>query len=307
MSDTQDNLEKTKFTFEDVLKWPVVKPLYERLTKKKTKVACIRLSGVIADSNVKKRGLSYESVSKSIDKAFDKSGVELVVLIINSPGGSPAQTSLIANHIRMRAEKDEIPVYAFVEDVAASGGYWLACAADKIYAQESSIVGSIGVISASFGLEDFIARYDIHRRVYTSGKDKSFLDPFKPIQKKDEKRLLEIQSQIHDAFIRWVEERRGDTLEADKSEIFEGQFWDAPTAEAKGLIDGIEGVRNFLFDHYGEDYKLIDVTPSGKLPILSLLNMSSQKRNGMNSIDADLVHEILDSIDDKAIWARYGL
>ena len=171
-------------------------PIIGGLFEKHPKVITIRFSGVIADNSMKRGGISYAKYASLLDKAFDKHEISAVALIINSPGGAPAQTSLIANHIRRLSEEKDLPVYAFVEDVAASGGYWLACAADEIYAQSTSIVGSIGVISASFGFEDFIAKHDIHRRVHTSGKEKSFMDPFTPESKADLERLKSIQKDI---------------------------------------------------------------------------------------------------------------
>lgn len=275
----------------------------KKLTQKKNKIAVIRLSGVIADKTMHRKGLSYDDYVDCIDKAFDKGGVKGVALVINSPGGSPAQTSLIASHIRRRAEKDGVPVYAFIEDVAASGGYWLACAADEIYAQATSIVGSIGVISASFGFEEFIAKHDIHRRVYTSGKNKSFMDPFVSVDKKDETHLKDVQRNIHDAFIEWVSLRRGDTLKGSDDELFEGRFWDAVTAMEKGLVDGIAGIHDFAHDKYGEDVKLIDVSPSDGFSLLSLLSLGAE----MPDMKADIAEDILQAIESKTLWSRYGL
>ena len=209
----------------------------------------------------RRSGISAARVEAQLQKAFSLSNLQAVALIINSPGGAPAQCELIGSRVQAMAKKHDVPIYAFIEDVAASGGYWLACLGEQIYAQRTSIVGSIGVISASFGLEDFIKRYDIHRRIYTSGKEKSFLDPFTAEDEKAVKRLKALQKEIHGHFIDWVEERRGDRLSGKKAELFEGQFWAAETALELGLIDGIGEARAMMQDMFGEEIKCVTITP----------------------------------------------
>lgn len=277
---------------------PVVGPMLEPCEK----VAVIRFAGVIADASISKKGISYHRYAKAIDKAFDKGGVKAVALVINSPGGSAAQTSLIAGHIRQRAEEKEIPVFAFVEDVAASGGYWLACAADEIYAQESSIVGSIGVISASFGFEDLIEKYGIHRRLYTSGDQKSFLDPFSPEKKEDIARLKAIQKEIHQAFIDWVTERRGDVLKASDKDVFDGSFWTAGPAQERGLINGLGDVRSVMRARFGDEVKFAEATPDKGLPVP--VPFIGKLQAGMADGFSD---ELVDTLETRAVWARYGL
>ncbi len=262
------------------------------------KVSVIRLSGVIMDS-ARRSSISFARVSKQIEKAFDKPGVVAVALAINSPGGSAGQSSLIANEIRHWAEEKNIPVYAFVEDVAASGGYWLACAADEIYAQAVSIVGSIGVISASFGFEDFIKKHDIHRRLHTSGHEKSMLDPFLPEKPEDLERLNTLQKDLHNCFIDWVRERRGHMLKAADRTLFEGRFWTAQTALELGLIDGMQDMRGFLTGKYGDRVKLIDVSTEKRLFALPSPLMQADL-NGIGD-------ELLQSIESRSVWARYGL
>ncbi len=276
-------------------------PVVGDILEPRPKVATIRFSGVIADMPMKKQGVSHSRFAKPIEKAFSKSNLKAVALVINSPGGSPAQTSLIANHIRQLADEKDVPVYAFVEDVAASGGYWLACAADEIYAQETSIVGSIGVISAGFGFEDFIKRFDIHRRVHTSGENKSFLDPFKPEKEEDVKRLKEVQEDIHEAFKDWVHERRGDALNAADKELFDGSFWAAGKALEKGLINGISDTRAKMREVFGEDIGFSDVTPERKfsLPLPGL--------PGALTREGSLTDDLLETLESRAIWSRYGL
>lgn len=250
-------------------KLPVIRKLFD----KGPEVVTIRLSGVIADSHKKSgKTICHHFLSEAIDKAFDRKSAKAVALIINSPGGSAAQSSLIAAHIRRLSEKENKPVYAFVEDVAASGGYWLACSADEIYVQPVSVVGSIGVISAGFGFQDFIAKHGVERRVYTAGKDKGFMDPFQPEKESDVKRLQKIQKDIHQSFVAWVEDRRGDRLSGAKKSLFEGQFWTGQEATEKGIVDGVADLHSFMIEKFGDDIKLHDVTPGKSffsLPFLS--------------------------------------
>jgi len=274
-------------------------PVIGDFLENRPKVAVIRFSGVIADSGAKKQGISHACFGKIIDKAFDKVGTKAVALVINSPGGAAAQSSLIAGHIRQRAEEKEMPVYAFVEDVAASGGYWLACAADEIHAQECSIVGSIGVISASFGFEDFIEKHEIHRRLHTSGLGKSFLDPFLPEKKEDVARLETIQKEIHIAFKEWVQERRAEKLSSADEDLFDGSFWTGMSAMEKGIIDGIGDVRSVMRRHYGDDVKLVEINPEKKgllsLPFLGRLSMQG------------FADEALEVLETRSLRARFGL
>lgn len=262
------------------------------------RVAVIRLSGVIADSaQMKRAGISHHKFTKIIDRAFEVKNLKAVALVINSPGGAPAQCALISAQIRRLAQEKDMPVYAFVEDVAASGGYWLACAADHIYAQETSVVGSIGVISAGFGLEDFIKRYDIKRRIYTSGKDKSFLDPFRPEKSEDIARLRDLQEQMHDSFKNWVRERRAGKITAAESDVMEGAFWTGTDALEKGLIDGIGDAASVMTEKFGEDIKLVDLSPEkGFLSGLIPLGASSE-----------WAEAALETAETRAFWSRFGL
>jgi len=267
-------------------------------TNKHPKVPVIRFSGIIADTAYKKQGISHARYSKAIEKAFGKSGAVAVALVINSPGGSAAQCSLIAGLIRQLSEEKSVPVYAFVEDIAASGGYWLACAGDEIHAQETSIVGSVGVISASFGFEDFIEKHGVHRRLHTSGAEKSFLDPFVPERKEDVARLDTIQRDIHASFKDWVKQRRGEKLKGTDKTLFEGQFWTANPAVEKGLIDGISDMRSFMREKFGDEVKFSEASPEKRwsLPFpLGKLETSS------------LSDDILDTLESRALWSRFGL
>lgn len=268
-------------------------PLIGKYLEKKPKVAVLRLSGVIAEDTRRKGGISYAKYAKLIDRAFDKADTA-VALVINSPGGMPAQCELIGSHIRRLAAEKKIPVIAFIEDVAASGGYWLACAADAIYAQNTSIVGSIGVISASFGLEDFIEKHGIHRRVLTSGQNKSFMDPFSPLKENDIVRLSAIQKDMHGVFIDWVKERRGARLRADNKTLFEGDFWTAGPAMDHGLIDGIGDTCSYMREKFGKNVKFITLSPDKKfLPLPSIPGLSAAA--------------FIEAAETEATWGRYGL
>lgn len=278
-------------------------PVIGGIFKAKPKVAVIRMSGIIADSGMKRNSISHARFEKLIEEAFDVYKLQAVAIILNSPGGSPSQSSLIGAQIRRLAEEKEIPVYAFVEDVAASGGYWLACAADEIYAQESSIVGSIGVISAGFGFKELIEKHGVERRVHTSGKDKSFLDSFKDEKPADVKRLKELQADIHEQFKDWVKMRRGDKLQGDDKDLFEGAFWTGERAKEFGLIDGIGDYRSVIKDKFGEDIKFKEFkTDKGLVP--SVLGGSAAK---ILTRDASWSDDLLETLETKDVWGRYGI
>src|SRR5262245_55831394 len=206
-------------------------------------VPVLRLSGPIGLATPLRPGLSLSAVAGALERAFTVSKLPSVAVIVNSPGGSPVQSNLIFGRIRQLAEEKKKRVYVFCEDIAASGGYFLAVAGDEIYADPSSIIGSIGVISAGFGLDRFIDRFGIQRRVHASGKDKGALDPFQPERPEDVARLKELQSNVHDVFIGIVKSRRGSKLLGPEDELFSGAFWSAGKAQEYGLIDGISDVR----------------------------------------------------------------
>jgi len=269
-------------------------PVIGGILKPRPKVAVIRLSGIIAESAPRRQSISFDKLAPLIESAFEVYNLKAVALVINSPGGSPAQSQLIGDHIRQFAKEKDIPVLAFVEDVAASGGYWLACAADEIYATAVSIVGSIGVISASFGFQDLIERYGVERRVHASGKDKGFLDPFQSEKPSDVKRLKAIQKDIHDAFITWVKNRRGDKLNGEDKDLFEGQFWASPAAMSKGIIDDQGDLRSVCREKFGEEVKFKDFSPDK-----SLLS---------NRLGARIEHTLDGTeLKNQALKSRYGV
>ncbi len=253
-------------------------------------VPVIRLQGVIA-SGGRGAALNDSGLAALIEKAFRKGKPAAVALTINSPGGSPVQSSLIAARIRRLADEKGIKVYAFVEDVAASGGYWLASAADEIWIDPNSVVGSIGVISAGFGFQDLISRYGVERRVHTSGRSKSMLDPFQPEKAEDVERLKSIQEQIHETFIDQVKSRRGAKLQ-DNPDLFTGEFWVGETAVGLGLADGIGHVVPKMKELWGDKVRLVPF---------------QQRRPFWNRLGTALTHDVINHVEERAALARFGL
>ncbi len=271
-------------------------------------VPVLRLSGAIGMATPLKPGLSIATLSAAIDKTFSMSKLPSVALLVNSPGGSPVQSSLILKRIRQLAEEKEKKVYVFCEDVAASGGYYIALAGDEIYADTSSIIGSIGVISAGFGFEKAIEKLGVERRVYTAGTSKSMLDPFRPENPADVARLKQVQQDVHDAFIGVVKDRRAGKLTGHDDDLFNGSFWSAPKALDLGLIDGVSDVRTKMRDLHGEKVKLKLV------PISSGGLLSRLRRVSLGASDAplglpagNLAEDMLSTLETRALWSRFGL
>ena len=266
--------------------------------KRAPRVPLVRLTGMIsADSSALRRGLSLAASAPLLEQAFSMPRAKAVALAINSPGGSPVQSSLIAARIRELAAEKELPVLAFVEDVAASGGYWLASAADEIYADKASIIGSIGVISAGFGFTEAIAKLGVERRVYTAGENKSILDPFKPEDPADVARLDDILNGLHGIFRGQVESRRGAKLKAGDPDLFSGAFWTAEAALERGLIDGIGHFRPLLRERFGEKVRIVPI--KAKQPLL--------RRLGGGGFEAEQVAESLFAMaDERLARQRFG-
>ncbi len=259
--------------------------------RRRSRVTVLRLEGVIgAVGRLGGPALTDARLAPLIEAAFRRGKPRAVALAINSPGGSPAQSSLIAARIRRLADELDVPVHAFVEDVAASGGYWLATAADRIHLDRNSIVGSIGVISASFGFQEFLARHGIERRVHTAGTDKSMLDPFRPEREEDVARLRRLQDQIHRNFIDQVKARRGARLAGD--ELFTGEFWVGEAAVDLGLADEVGHLVPTMRALYGDDLRFSMIAP--RRPLFRRLGLPG-------------VGEALDAVEATALWARYGL
>ena len=274
--------------------------MFKSLFSNSVIIPTLRLSGVIGQAGLLRSGLTINTIDKLINKLFSFKKSPAVALIINSPGGSPTQSSLIAERIIKKSKEKNKKVIAFVEDVAASGGYWLACSADEIFIDQNSVIGSIGVISPGFGFVNFIKKIGVERRVYTSGKSKSFLDPFKPEKKEDIQRLKIIQEQIHENFISYVKDRRGSKLNKKfEKEIFSGLFWVGKKAITLGLADGLGSIDDVLKKKYGKkiEIKMIDQKKSFIQRKLS----SSYPSSLLNT------EELINSIEEKALWSRYGL
>jgi serine protease SohB len=261
-------------------------------------VSVIELAGVIGENVPGRRGLTYSRVEHAIEAAFKPRRLAAVALSINSPGGSPVQSRMIFSAIRRAAAKKNKPVFAFIEDLGVSGGYILALAGDEIYADASSIVGSIGVIAASFGFQEAIARLGVERRVHTAGESKSQLDPFRREDPKDVARLEAILEDMHRQFIELVKERRGGKLGAD-DDIFTGAFWTAEPAKARGLIDGTAHLADFMKARFGDDVKLKRIAPDRGSLLRRLFGGEAHGRRGGV--------ELLAEIEERALWARYGL
>lgn len=265
-------------------------------------VPVVRLCGVIGGSTVRSRKpLTIAAYSDAIEAAFRARGAKAVALVINSPGGSPVQSDLIARRILALSEEKNLPVYAFVEDVAASGGYWLACAADEIHANAMSIVGSIGVISSGFGFVDLIEKIGVERRVHTHGTKKSMLDPFEPEREADIKRLKAIQKDVHDQFIAYVKARRGDRLKGTDTALFSGEFWTALSARNKGLVDGIGDLRTVMREKLGDNVRFRNFTPSESW-LARRFGTPIARLGG-----SGLAEELVDVASERLLWNRYGL
>ncbi len=252
-------------------------------------VAVIRLQGVIAGGT--RGALNDQALGSVIEKAFARGKPVAVALEISSPGGSPVQSSLIGSRIRRLAEEKKIPVIAFVEDVAASGGYWLAAAADEIYADPSSVVGSIGVISSGFGAHEFLARQGVERRVYTAGKSKSMMDPFRPEKPEDVARLKTLLEDIHTNFIDHVQTRRSGKLDAE-AELFTGEIWLAKKAKELGLIDGIGHIKPMLKERFGDKVRM---------------RRYGVRKPFLARFGAQMMDDAISSIEERAAYAQFGL
>ncbi|MDF2966111.1 MAG: sppA1 [Rickettsiaceae bacterium] len=229
---------------------------FEKFRNPPATIGVIRLAGAIGSAPQLRSGLSLEGLNSTIEDTFKLPRLKAVCLSINSPGGSPVQSELIANRIRELAEEHKIPVYSFIEDVGASGGYWLACIGDEIYASKSSIIGSIGVVSAGFGFNEAIKRLGVERRLYTQGKNKSLLDPFSPERKEDVDIIKKIQSDIHQHFIDYVKERRRNRITQVDELIYTGEVWAGEIAKDFGLIDGIDNLYSFVRKKFGKNINI---------------------------------------------------
>jgi serine protease SohB len=267
-------------------------------------VPVVRIAGVIGVVSPLRPGLLLSTIARSLERAFGTPRARAVALVINSPGGSPSQSHLIFQRIRQLAEEKILPVLAFVEDVGASGGYMLACAADEIICNDFSIVGSIGVVGASFGFHELMEKVGIERRLYTSGDRKAMLDPFLPEKPDDVKRIKAIQQDIHEHFIALVKERRGSRLNGSDKMLFSGEFWAAQKAIELGLADRVGDLRSTLRERYGEKVHM---------PLISAeRSLFGRRLPGVNLANAfgsqpGLADDFISALEIRALWGRYGL
>ncbi|MDT7798243.1 MAG: hypothetical protein QOI78_1676 [Actinomycetota bacterium] len=263
--------------------------------ERKDVVAVVKLHGVItpSPSPLARGAINLNAVESALTRAFGHDRLKAVALLINSPGGAPTQSGLVAERIRQLADEKGVPVLAFCEDVAASGGYWLACAADEIFAHRTSMVGSIGVISGGFGFTGLLERFGIERRLHTAGANKSRLDPFSPEKPEDVEWLKKMHTQLHDLFVSWVKERRGDRL-TDTEDLFTGDVWLGAKATELGLIDGLGSLRQIITERY-PDADISIAEP--KRPLLARLGVGAPAA----------ASAVLDAVTQKAAWSRFGL
>jgi signal peptide peptidase SppA len=265
-------------------------------------VAVVKLHGVITPtpSPLSRGTININTVESALTRAFEHERLKAVALAINSPGGAPTQSALVGERIRELAKRRDVPVLAFCEDVAASGGYWLACAADEIYAHSSSLVGSIGVVTAGFGLNGLLERVGVERRVYTAGAHKVRLDPFRPEKDEDVEWLKSLQTQLHDQFVGWVKDRRGDRLNSE-DDLFTGEIWTGNRAAELGLIDGVGNLREVIAERY-PDAEVSVAEP--KRPLLARLGLGGAAV-GLSATDR--IMGAMEAMEIKATWSRFGL
>ncbi len=268
--------------------------------QKNKKVATLTLSGVIGKDSKLESGININNYQPLIEKAFKTKKISAVAIAINSPGGSPVQSELIYNLIRELSKKHQIPVYSFAQDLSASGGYWLLLSGDEIYAHNSSIIGSIGVIFSSFGFVDLIKKIGVERRIYTEGKNKAILDPFLPENQNNIDILKEAQKDIFENFKNIVRKHRQNKLTKAEDELFTGAFWAGSTAHKLGLIDGIGDLRSKMQEKFGDDVEFIEITAKKSF----IKNLISDKTSFSGQ---KITKEILQTIEDRIAFNKFGL
>jgi signal peptide peptidase SppA len=270
-------------------------------------VPVVRLSGTIGAVTPLRPGMSLAGVARTLERAFATRNAKAVALVINSPGGSPVQSRQIYLRIRQLAAEKKLPVLVFVEDVAASGGYMLACAGDEIFCDPSSILGSIGVVGGSFGFQELIKKIGVERRLYTAGAHKAMLDPFKPEDPDDVARVKALQGQIHAIFIALVKQSRGSRLKGADEVLFTGEYWAGETSVSLGLADAIGDLRSTLRTRYGDKVKTPVIAPATGL-LSGLLGRKSAGAAALSQLDGigGLPDEVISALETRAIWAKFG-
>lgn len=277
-------------------------PALEKRVDRPGAVAVVKLHGVITPiaPPLSRTVINLAALESMLTRAFDTERLLAVALSINSPGGAATQSALVSDRIRGLAADKNVPVLAFCEDIAASGGYWLACAADEIFAHPTSIVGSIGVVSRSFGMSELLDRIGVERRLYTAGEHKARLDPFLPAREEDVVWLADMQSQLHREFVAWVRERRGHKLD-DSGELFDGEVWIGQKAVDLGLVDGLGTLREIIGKRYpNAEINMVE----GRKPLLARLGLAPAAGSSRAS---DLLSAALDALEYRAHWSRFGL
>ena len=278
-----------------------------RLRRGTVVVPVVRLSGLIGAVTPLRPGMSLAGVARILERAFAMKNAKAVALVINSPGGSPVQSRQIYLRIRQLAAEKKLPVLAFVEDVAASGGYMIACAGDEIFCDPSSIMGSIGVVGGSFGLQELIKKIGVERRLYTAGEHKAMLDPFLPENPDDVARLKALQREIHAIFIALVKQSRGSRLKGADDVLFTGEYWAGERSVSLGLADAIGDLRSTLRARYGDKVLTPVVAPPTGL-LSGLLGRKSAGAGTLGQLDgfAGLPDEVISALESRAIWAKFG-
>ena len=270
-------------------------------------VPVVRLSGVIGAVTPLRPGMTLAGVAKTLERAFAVTNAKAVALVINSPGGSPVQSRQIYLRIRQLAQEKKLPVLVFVEDVAASGGYMIACAGDEIFCDPSSILGSIGVVGGSFGFTDLIKKIGVERRLYTSGEHKATLDPFLPEDPDDVARLKALQREIHATFIALVKQSRGARLKGEDGYLFTGEYWAGERSVALGLADAVGDLRATLRARFGDKVRTPVIAPSTGL-LSGLLGRKSAAAGTLAALDGigGLPDDLISALEARAIWAKFG-
>ena len=278
-----------------------------RLRRGTAVVPVVRLSGTIGAVTPLRPGMSLAGVARTLERAFATRNAKAVALVINSPGGSPVQSRQIYLRIRQLAAEKKLPVRVFVEDVAASGGYMLACAGDEIFCDPSSILGSIGVVGGSFGFQELIKKIGVERRLYTAGAHKAMLDPFKPEDPDDVARVKALQGEIHAIFIALVKQSRGSRLKGAEDVLFTGEYWAGETSVSLGLADAIGDPRSILRARYGDKVKTPVVAPAAGM-LSGLLGRKSVGASALGRLDGigGLPDELISALETRAIWAKFG-
>jgi signal peptide peptidase SppA len=292
--------------------WPslidrVTEWLPARMRRGAVVVPVVRLSGMIGAVTPLRQGMSLAGLARTLERAFSVKHAKAVALVINSPGGSPVQSRQIYLRIRQLASEKKLPVLAFVEDVAASGGYMIACAGDEIFCDPSSILGSIGVVGGSFGMQDLIRKIGVERRLYTAGEHKAMLDPFLPENPDDVARLKAIQREIHAIFIALVKDSRRERLKGADDMLFTGEYWAGKTAVSLGLADAIGDLRSTLRGRYGEKVLTPLIAPASGM-LSGLFGRRSPGAGALAAMEAasSWPDEMISALESRAIWARFG-